>query len=164
MAFRLPRIPATHVRREQESIASSTNEPPESVHPKPHSAPDGAPATDPGQGADPAAAISQAAIEGVHNSPEFAQLRTTFRRFAFPMTAVFVVWYFLFVLLSTYAHDFMSMPFIGNVNVGLAMGLGQFVTTFLITWLYVRHANRNIDPLAARLRTDLEGGSSHANG
>ena len=50
------------------------------------------------------------------------------------------------------------------IGVGLAMGLGQFVTTFLITWLYVRHANRNIDPLAAQLRTDLEGGSSHANG
>jgi uncharacterized membrane protein (DUF485 family) len=43
------------------------------------------------------------------------------------------------------------------------MGLAQFVTTFLITWLYVRHANRNLDPLAGQLRDELEGGS-HANG
>jgi uncharacterized membrane protein (DUF485 family) len=79
------------------------------------------------------------------------------------MTAVFVVWYFLYVLLSTYAHGFMSLPFIGYINVGMAMGLAQFVTTFLITWLYVRHANRNLDPLAGQLRDELEGGS-HANG
>ena len=44
-----------------------------------------------------------------------------------------------------------------------ALGLAQFVTTFLITWLYVRHANRNLDPLAGQLRDELEGGS-HAHG
>lgn len=142
---------------------SSANQPPDSDDPERHlpPRPDAPPAA--GEPIDPAP-ISQADFERAHTSEEFAQLRTTFRRFAFPMTAVFVVWYFLYVLLSTYAHDFMSTPFIGNVNVGLAMGLGQFVTTFLITWLYVRHANRSIDPLAARLRTGLERGGSHANG
>ncbi|MBK8448105.1 MAG: DUF485 domain-containing protein [Micropruina sp.] len=108
--------------------------------------------------------IAQAEFERVHQSEDFAQLRTTFRRFAFPMTAVFVFWYFLYVLLSTYAHGFMTMPFIGYINVGMAMGLAQFATTFLITWLYVRHANRHLDPLAAQLRDDLEGGASHAAG
>jgi uncharacterized membrane protein (DUF485 family) len=48
--------------------------------------------------------------------------------------------------------------------VGLIMGLLQFVTTFGITWLYVRHANRNLDPLATELRDELEGGAHHANG
>jgi len=33
----------------------------------------------------------------------------------------------------------------------------QFVTTFLITWLYIRHAGKNLDPLAASLREKLEG-------
>ena len=106
--------------------------------------------------------ISQADIDRVHASPEFAQLRTSFRNFAFPMTLAFLVWYFLYVLLSTYAQGFMSIPLFGYLNVGLVMGLGQFVTTFGITWLYVRHANRELDPLAAQLRDELEGGSSHA--
>ncbi|UNX53673.1 DUF485 domain-containing protein [Georgenia sp. TF02-10] len=93
----------------------------------------------------------------VQQSAEFQQLRSRFRRFAFPMTVAFLVWYFAYVLLSTFAEDLMSVPVIGYLNVGLLLGLGQFVTTFLITWLYVRHANRNLDPVAGRLRAELEG-------
>jgi uncharacterized membrane protein (DUF485 family) len=93
----------------------------------------------------------------VQASGEFAQLRSKFRAFAFPMTAAFLVWYFLYVLLSTYAVEAMSTPVVGHLNVGLLLGLAQFASTFLITWLYVRHANRSLDPIAAKLRTDLEG-------
>ena len=43
----------------------------------------------------------------------------------------------------------------GNINVGLLLGLGQFVTTFLITGLYIRFANRELDPRAAKLRAEM---------
>ena len=33
----------------------------------------------------------------------------------------------------------------------LVFGLLQFVSTFLIAWLYARHANKELDPLAAGL-------------
>jgi uncharacterized membrane protein (DUF485 family) len=90
------------------------------------------------------------------DSPEFIELKQRFRRFAFPMTVAFLVWYLLFVLLSTYAHDFMSTEVLGNINVGLIFGLLQFVSTFAITHLYVSHANRNTDPIADEMRTRLE--------
>ncbi|RIQ29169.1 DUF485 domain-containing protein [Jiangella rhizosphaerae] len=90
-------------------------------------------------------------------SPEFAELRRRFRNFAFPMTAAFLAWYLLYVLLSTYAVDFMSQRVVGNINVGLLFGLGQFASTFLITWLYIRHADRKLDPLATQIRDELEG-------
>jgi uncharacterized membrane protein (DUF485 family) len=90
------------------------------------------------------------------NSPEFTELRRKFRNFAVPMTVAFLVWYLLFVLLSTYAHDFMSTRVLGNVNVGLLFGLLQFVSTFVITQLYVRHAGRTTDPIADEMRERLE--------
>jgi len=43
-----------------------------------------------------------------------------------------------------------------ELNVGLIIGLGQFLSTFLITGLYVRFANRELDPRAAAIRTQLE--------
>jgi uncharacterized membrane protein (DUF485 family) len=89
-------------------------------------------------------------------SPEFSELRRRFRSFAVPMTAAFLAWYLLFVLLSSYAHDFMATKVFGNINIGLLMGLGQFVTTFLITSLYVRHAGRSTDPIADEMRERLE--------
>ncbi|MGW0159091.1 DUF485 domain-containing protein [Mycobacterium sp. NPDC003323] len=90
-------------------------------------------------------------------SPEFQELRSRLRRFVFPMTAFFLVWYGLYVLLGAFAHDFMATKVFGDVNVGLIIGLGQFVTTFVITGLYVRFANRELDPRAAAIREELEG-------
>ena len=90
------------------------------------------------------------------NSPEFADLKRRFRRFAFPMTFAFLAWYLLYVLLSTYAPDFMSTKVLGSVNLGLLLGLAQFLSTFVITHLYVSHANRNTDPIADEMRGRLE--------
>jgi uncharacterized membrane protein (DUF485 family) len=90
------------------------------------------------------------------NSPEFVELKRRFRRFAFPMTVAFLSWYLLYVLLSTYAPDLMSTRVFGNVNLGLLLGLGQFLTTFVITHLYVAHANRQTDPIADEMRGRLE--------
>ncbi|SFP09963.1 Uncharacterized membrane protein, DUF485 family [Geodermatophilus dictyosporus] len=90
------------------------------------------------------------------DSPEFTELRRRFRRFAFPMTVAFLAWYLLYVLLSTYAPDFMATPVFGNVNVGILLGLGQFVSTFVITHLYVAHANRRTDPISDEMRERLE--------
>jgi uncharacterized membrane protein (DUF485 family) len=90
------------------------------------------------------------------DSPEFVELKKRFRSFAFPMTVAFLAWYLLYVLLSTYAVDFMSTRVFGDVNVGILLGLAQFVTTFVITHLYVAHANRRTDPIADEMRERLE--------
>jgi uncharacterized membrane protein (DUF485 family) len=90
------------------------------------------------------------------DSPEFVELKRRFRRFAFPMTVAFLAWYLLYVLMSTYAHDFMSREVFGHVNVGVLFGLLQFVSTFAITHLYVAHAGKNTDPIADDMRTRLE--------
>ena len=90
------------------------------------------------------------------DSPEFIDLKRRFRRFAFPMTVAFLTWYLLFVLLSTYAHDFMSTRVVGNINVGLIFGLLQFVSTFVIAFVYSRYSTKNLDPLSTKLRNEFE--------
>lgn len=94
----------------------------------------------------------------MQSSPEFQELRSKFRSFVFPMTIAFLVWYFLYVILAIYATDFMATRVFGNITWGLIIGLAQFVTTFLITFLYIRFANRHVDPRAAAIREKLEGG------
>ena len=100
-----------------------------------------------------------AAYVRAQSSPEFVELRRRYRGFSFPMTAVFLVWYFAFVLAAVFAPGWMSTPVWGNVNIGIVFGLLQFVSTGLITWLYVRHANTKLDPLATEIREQLEGGA-----
>lgn len=95
--------------------------------------------------------------EEVQDSAEFADLRSRLRRFVFPMSAAFLIWYLAYVLLASYARDFMAIKVLGNINMGLVIGLLQFVTTFVITTVYVRYANKNLDPAAERLRKRIEG-------
>ncbi|GAA1688739.1 DUF485 domain-containing protein [Kribbella sp. NPDC056951] len=93
----------------------------------------------------------------VQLSPDFSELRRRFRRFVFPMTGLFLVWYFVYVLLADYAPGFMSTKIGGNITVGLLFGLGQFVSTFAITLLYVNWADKKFDPDAKHLRDQIEG-------
>ena len=98
-------------------------------------------------------------LVAVQNSEEFARLRKVFRGFVFPMTVVFLAWYLLYVLASGWARDFMGTQVWGHINIAYIFGLLQFASTFLIAWLYERHMDNKVDPLAARIRDDFEGGA-----
>ncbi|MEV4754067.1 DUF485 domain-containing protein [Micromonospora sp. NPDC049559] len=110
----------------------------------------------------PAPAVTPDRYVAVQRSDEFAGLRKALRNFVFPMTVAFFLWYALYVILSAYARDFMGTKLVGNINVALVFGLLQFVSTFLIAWLYSRHADRKLDPVADRIRAELEQGGEGA--
>ncbi len=82
---------------------------------------------------------------------EFEELRTRFRNFVWPATAIFLGWYLLYVVMSNWATDFMSHKLWGNINVALVFGLLQFLTTFVIAALYARYMNNRVDPIARQL-------------
>ena len=94
----------------------------------------------------------------VQAGPEFALLRRRQRRFVFPMTALFLLWYLAYVLLVSYERDLMDTPVLGAINLGLVIGLAQFVSTFALTAGYVRYARRRLDPLAEQIREQVESG------
>lgn len=94
----------------------------------------------------------------VQGTEEFSKLRSTFRSFTMPLTVAGLIWYIGYVLVATYAGDFFgnSVPVFGNV--GILLGVLQFVTTFLITWLYIGFANKKLEPMQAAIRDDMESG------
>jgi uncharacterized membrane protein (DUF485 family) len=96
-------------------------------------------------------------FEQVQSTARFQELRKRHRSFVFPMAVVFLLWYFAYVLLADYAVGFMSIKVWGNINVGLILGLLQFVSTFAITGWYVSYSNRKLDPIAAEIRNEIEG-------
>lgn len=92
----------------------------------------------------------------VQKSPEFQSLRKRYRGWVFPVTAAALLWYLAYVLVAAYAPAFMAQPLWGNINVGLVLGLLQFVTTFAITGLYIRYAGRVLDPASTLIREKME--------
>jgi len=100
---------------------------------------------------------SPSAYQEVQRSPEFASLRRRWRGFIFTMSAVFLGWFLVYVLLSDFAHGVVDTRIGGtNFTVGLLLGLLQFVSTFVIATLYVSFANKNLDDDAEALRQRVE--------
>jgi uncharacterized membrane protein (DUF485 family) len=113
------------------------------------------PATNPFEGSpDPPTSLPNEPIDfaAIHRSDDFVRLRARLVRFVFPVTALFLGWYLCYVLLAAYARSFMGFQLIGEINIGLVLGLLQFVSTAVITVCYVRFARKNIDPAAERIR------------
>ena len=96
------------------------------------------------------------AYQRIHATDEFAELKRSYLRFVVPLTAAFMAWYLLYVLMSNYADDFMAKKVVGNINVALVFGLLQFVSTFAIAIWYARFAARRMDPTADRLRDEFD--------
>jgi uncharacterized membrane protein (DUF485 family) len=106
--------------------------------------------------AGPSAGTASEIYLEVQRSPAFQEVRSRYRRFVVPTVAVFLAWYVGYVVTATTAPAFMARPVAGAVNVAMLAGLGQFLTTFVFTWAYARHARLRRDRAALELRWDTQ--------
>jgi uncharacterized membrane protein (DUF485 family) len=91
--------------------------------------------------------------QAVERSPEFRELIKRKKSFVVPGTIFFLAWYFGFIILAGYAPDFMGREFITDgLTVGYVLALSQFVMVWVLGWMYLRKADREFDPLAAKAR------------
>lgn len=86
----------------------------------------------------------------------FIVLRRKTGRAASVVTALFMVWYFLYVMASVFARDLVGRRLAGGADVALVFGLFQLTVTFLLVRRYVRYSRRVLDPLRARVAADAE--------
>ncbi|WP_329123986.1 DUF485 domain-containing protein [Streptomyces sp. NBC_01465] len=121
-----------------------------------HEAGSGIPAAVPAQkSSEPGRSAADIYLE-VQSSAAFQEVRSRYRRFVVPAALAFLAWYVAYVVTATTAPGFMARPVAGAVNVAMVAGLGQFLTTFLLTWAYARHARLRRDRAALDLRWDTQ--------
>ncbi|MBQ0864242.1 DUF485 domain-containing protein [Streptomyces sp. RK75] len=94
--------------------------------------------------------------QAVQHSAAFQQVRRRYRRFALPVGAAFLLCYLGYLVLAVSAPGLMARPVVGVLNVGMAAFLAQFAATFLLTWLYARHARLRRDRPALELRWETQ--------
>jgi uncharacterized membrane protein (DUF485 family) len=73
-------------------------------------------------------------------------------RVALGLTGAMLVVYFGFILLIAFAKDFMGRSLTEGLSVGMTLGVLVILATWVLTWTYVRWANRVYEPELARLR------------
>jgi uncharacterized membrane protein (DUF485 family) len=102
--------------------------------------------------------------ERIERSPEFQELVRTRRSFVLPATIFFLAYYMAFILLTSYAEDFMGSSVYQGLTVGYTLALTQFVMVFALGIMYLRRADRDYDPLAQKVVDMAERGEMAAEG
>lgn len=77
-------------------------------------------------------------------------------RMAGTLTAAMVAIYFGFILLIAWAKPFLGRTLVPGLSLGILLGALVIVASWLLTWVYVRWANRHYDP-AQRAWRDTAG-------
>jgi uncharacterized membrane protein (DUF485 family) len=88
--------------------------------------------------------------EAIEQSPDFQELSAKRRKLVVPLLAVFVLWYGTFLVLTAYAHSFMGESIYRGITIGYVLALSLIPMTWAIAWIYIRGANRTLDPLSER--------------
>jgi uncharacterized membrane protein (DUF485 family) len=79
------------------------------------------------------------------NDSAIAHLAARRWRVALWLTAAMVVVYFGFILLIAFAKPLMGSPVAGRMTLGILLGVLVIVSAWVLTWIYVRWANRHYD-------------------
>lgn len=73
-------------------------------------------------------------------------------RIALSLTGAMVVLYFGFILLIAYDRPLLAHQVVPGLSVGILFGALVIVTSWLLTWVYMRWANRHYDPALKELK------------
>lgn len=98
-------------------------------------------------------------IEKIKSDPDFIRLTVSRSRFAWILSLVILVIYFGFVLTIAFDPSLLGTPLSeGSVTtVGIPVGIGVIVSAFILTGIYVRRANGELDELNRRIKEKVKG-------
>ncbi len=97
-------------------------------------------------------------------SAEFRELTAKRRAFVVPGTVFYLVVFFSFILLSSYAKEFMGTQIVSGFTWGYLLALVNILMTFVLCGMYISRASRVFDPLSVRAaEAAVRGHGDHAH-
>ena len=87
------------------------------------------------------------------DDPEFKDLASRKNRISIRLTALTLLIYYGFIGLIAFKRDVFGEKLLGsNVTLGIAMGVGVIVFSWIFTGIYVRWANDKYDTMVANIK------------
>ena len=88
--------------------------------------------------------------EGIERSQEFQELVRTRRSFLVPATIVFLVGAIGYLLLAAFVPSVMGWQVVDGLPFAWLAAISQVLRTWVLTWGYLRKADRHFEPLEER--------------
>ena len=92
----------------------------------------------------------------IERSPEFRELTARRHRFIAAASAVTFGAFAIYLGLATFATDFMGTTVLGGMPIAWLAAMTQVLMTWVVTWIYLRKAERVFTPLERRVADRAE--------
>ncbi len=87
-----------------------------------------------------------------HHSPDLESVSASRWRIAIALTAAMMAVYFGFILLVAFDKPLLGATVVPGLSLGMLLGVCVIVVAWVLTWAYVRWANRQYDRSIRTLR------------
>jgi uncharacterized membrane protein (DUF485 family) len=95
-------------------------------------------------------------VDRIMRSPSYQELKRKRTRLGWWLALAMMIVYYGFVLLVAFDKEFLARRLgDGVMTIGIPIGFGVIVFTIAITAYYVNRANREFDPLAEKVATEV---------
>ncbi len=96
-------------------------------------------------------------VEQIKNHPKYQELTQRRSRFAWTLSILMLVVYYVFIMIIAFAPDLLAIPVSEGsvITIGIPIGVAIILFSFLLTGLYVRQANGTYDQLLEEVKKDL---------
>ena len=97
--------------------------------------------------------MDRSLIEKIKNDPDFQKLVSERNRVMIILTALELIIYFGFILLVAFNKEFLAQKIgEGVITIGIPIGIGVIVLSFILTGVYVYIANKDYDELSEKIK------------
>ncbi|MGC9007066.1 MAG: DUF485 domain-containing protein [Sulfurihydrogenibium sp.] len=97
--------------------------------------------------------MDRAIMEKIKNDPDFQKLVSKRNSVMITLTVIELIIYFGFILLVAFNKQFLAQKLgEGVITIGIPIGIGVIVLSFLLTGVYVYIANKDFDELTEKIK------------
>lgn len=90
-------------------------------------------------------------------SSEFKEIVKSKNSVSLILTALELILYFGFILLIAYNKEFLGQKIYGPVTIGIPIGIGVIVLSWVLTGIYVLWSNKSYDERVSKMKEKLGG-------
>ncbi len=96
--------------------------------------------------------------EKIINSAEIKALVKAKKTISLTLASIELLIYFGFIWLIAYEKEFITKKILGNINLGIVIGIGVILLSWILTGIYVIWVNRIYDERMTAIKKKLEEG------
>lgn len=101
--------------------------------------------------------MKQDTVKQILSNPKYQELVSKRSKFAWTLSIVILVVYYAFVLVIAFDPALLGAKIgAGVISVGIPVGMGIIILSFILTGVYVRRANSEFEALTQDIKNSLK--------